>query len=112
MPVAGIISCCRKSSTSLLPSISQVETDVFPYAHYLDSVINFYNPCVETAFYMTWGRKNGDASNCSFWPPVCTYDGMDSLLNLRYRMMADSNASILSPVGAVWNYIRKKQSEY
>lgn len=94
---------------SQLPSfpISQVETDVFPYAHYLDSVINFYNPCVETAFYMTWGRKNGDASNCSFWPPVCTYDGMDSLLNLRYRMMADSNSAILSPVGAVWNYIRK-----
>lgn len=94
---------------SQLPSfpISQVETDVFPYAHFLDSVINLYNPCVETAFYMTWGRKNGDATNCSFWPPVCTYDGMDSLLNLRYRMMADSNAAILSPVGAVWNYIRK-----
>jgi PKD repeat protein len=94
---------------SQLPSfpIAQVETDVFPFAHYLDSMINFYNPCVETAFYMTWGRKNGDATNCSFWPPVCTYDGMDSLLNLRYRMMADSNAAILSPVGAVWNYIRK-----
>jgi PKD repeat protein len=94
---------------SQLPSfpIAQVETDVFPFAHFLDSVINFYNPCVETAFYMTWGRKNGDASNCGFWPPVCTYAGMDSLLNLRYRMMADSNAAILSPVGAVWKYIRQ-----
>lgn len=94
---------------SQLPSfpIGQVQTDVFPYAHFLDSVINLENPCGETAFYMTWGRKNGDASNCSWWPPVCTYSGMDSLLNLRYRMMADSNNAILSPVGAVWNYIRQ-----
>lgn len=56
---------------------------------------------------MTWGRKNGDASNCASWPPVCTYSGMDSLLNLRYRMMADSNNAIVSPVGAVWKYIRQ-----
>lgn len=87
--------------------ISQVETDVFPYAHILDSLINANNSCSETVFYMTWGRKNGDASNCASWPPVCTYSGMDSLLNLRYRMMAENNHAILSPVGAVWNYIRQ-----
>lgn len=93
---------------SQLPSfpISQVEADVFPYAMFLDSLINAQNTCVETVFYMTWGRKNGDASNCAFWPPVCTYQGMDSLLSLRYQMMADSNSAILSPVGAVWKYIR------
>ncbi len=85
---------------------SQVELTVFPFARALDSVINTHNPCAETVFYMTWGRKNGDANNCANWPPVCTYAGMDSLLNLRYRMMADSNEAILSPVGAVWKYIR------
>ncbi len=31
---------------------------------------------------------------------------MDSLLNLRYRQLADSNEAVVSPVGAVWNYIR------
>ncbi len=94
---------------SQLPSfpIGQVETECFPYATILDSMINAVNPCAETVFFMTWGRKNGDASNCSMWPPVCTYNGMDSLLNLRYRMMADSNDAILSPVGAVWRYIRQ-----
>ncbi|MFZ4401146.1 MAG: PKD domain-containing protein [Bacteroidales bacterium] len=94
---------------SQLPSFpaSQVESEVFPYAKTLDSIINVYNSCGETVFYMTWGRKNGDASNCAFWPPVCTYEGMDSLLNLRYRMMADSNHAILSPVGAVWHYVRQ-----
>ncbi len=86
--------------------ISQVQTSVFPYAQILDSLINHHDSCAETVFYMTWGRKNGDASNCAFFPPLCTYQGMDSLLNLRYRMMADSNDAIVSPVGAVWNYIR------
>lgn len=86
---------------------SQVETDVFPYARFLDSLITVGNECTETVFYMTWGRKNGDASNCTSWPPVCTYDGMDSLLNLRYRMMADSNQAIISPVGAVWKHLRQ-----
>lgn len=94
---------------SQLPSfpIAQVQTQVFPYAQALDSIINAENPCAETVFYMTWGRENGDASNCAAWPPVCTYSGMDSLLNLRYRTMADTNDAILSPVGAVWNYLRQ-----
>lgn len=94
---------------SQLPSFSntQVQQQVFPYARMLDSVINVYNPCGETMFYMTWGRKNGDAGNCPVWPPVCTYAGMDSLLQLRYNMMADSNNAVVSAVGAVWNYIRQ-----
>ncbi|CAN5541720.1 hypothetical protein BH10BAC1_BH10BAC1_21550 [soil metagenome] len=93
---------------SQLPSfdIAQVQIDVFPYAKTLDSTINFYNSCAETMFYMTWGRKNGDASNCASWPPVCTYSGMDSLLNMRYQMMADSNNAVVSAVGAVWKNIR------
>lgn len=93
---------------SQLPSfpLGQVQNEVFPYAQFLDSTINADNPCAETVFYMTWGRKNGDASNCAGWAPVCTYQGMDSLLNLRYRMMAEDNNAILSPVGAVWHYVR------
>jgi hypothetical protein len=88
--------------------LSQVEAEVFPFATKLDSLIIAANPCTETMFYMTWGRKNGDASNCATWPPVCTYAGMDSLLNLRYRMMADSNKALVSPVGVVWKYIRQQ----
>lgn len=94
---------------SQLPSfpINQVEVEVFPYAHYLDSIINIYNSCGETMFYMTWGKKNGDASNCIVWPPVCTYEGMDDLIQERYMMMAVSNKAVVSPVGAVWRYIRE-----
>ena len=57
---------------SQLPSfpISQVQSSVYPYARTLDSLITIANPCTETVFYMTWGRKNGDASNCANWPPL------------------------------------------
>lgn len=85
----------------------QVQAEVFPYAKILDSLIHAYNPCGETMFYMTWGRKNGDAANCASFPPLCTYEGMDSLLYLRYMMMAEENNALVSPVGAVWKYLRQ-----
>jgi hypothetical protein len=86
--------------------IEQVEVQVFPYAAELNDLILAANPCTETVFYMTWGRKNGDAFNCPTWPPVCTYEGMDDLLQERYIMMAEDNAAILSPVGKLWRHIR------
>ncbi|MFA6059276.1 MAG: PKD domain-containing protein [Taibaiella sp.] len=93
---------------SQLPSFNdgQVATAVYPYAHKLDSLIHHYTPCAKTVFYMTWGRKNGDASNCAVWPPVCTYDGMDSLLQLRYTIMAADNIALISPVAKLWHYLR------
>jgi hypothetical protein len=90
---------------------AQVANEVYPYAAKLDSMIRHHNPCAEIVFYMTWGRKNGDASNCPNWPPVCTYGGMDSLLHLRYKIMAETNDAIVAPVGAVWNYIRENHPE-
>lgn len=84
----------------------QVAAEVMPYARFLDSFAKAKNPCVQTVFYMTWGRKNGDAANCPGWPPVCTYEGMDSLLRKRYIEMAQENGAVVSPVGAVWRYLR------
>ena len=86
--------------------IQQVENQTFPYAKILCDSIRTNDPCTRPVFYMTWGRKNGDQQNCASWPPVCTYEGMDSLLNLRYRMMGDDNQAFVAPVGAVWHYIR------
>ena len=84
----------------------QVEQDVFPYATQLNQLINDYNDCGQTVFFMTWGRENGDTNNCPNWPPVCTYEGMDDLLHERYMIMANDNGAFVSPVGAVWRYIR------
>ncbi|NNJ54910.1 MAG: PKD domain-containing protein, partial [Bacteroidia bacterium] len=84
----------------------QVASDVFPYAKQLCDSIRSINSCTVPLFYMTWGRKNGDAQNCANWPPVCTYKGMDSILYSNYQKMGDNNGGEVSPVGAVWNYLR------
>lgn len=106
----GNWDCVVLQEQSQLPSFrdNQVATDVLPYAKKLDSLVQRYNPCAKTIFYMTWGRKNGDAQNCANWPPVCTYRGMDSLLQLRYSIMAAQNDAWLAPVAAVWAKLRSQ----
>jgi hypothetical protein len=101
----------EQSQTPAYPD-NQVNNGMFPFAHKLDSLIHLYNSCAETIFYMTWGRKNGDTLNCApytinyGWPHFCTYLSMDSVIRLRYRMMADSNKGVVAAAGAVWRYIR------
>lgn len=85
---------------------TQVQTDTYPYAHILDSFVHAYNPCAETLFFMTWGRKNGDASNCAVYPPICTYAGMQQRLRESYLEMAQLNHASVSPVGVSWQSCR------
>ncbi len=93
---------------SQLPSFpdAQVAASFYPFAKKLDSLADAQNECSQTVFYRTWGRQNGDPQNCANFPPLCTYNGMDSLLNLRYRNAADSAQALLSPVGNVWKRLR------
>lgn len=93
---------------SQIPSFpeNQVEVQFYPYAKRLDSLIHVFNPCTKTVFYVTWGRENGDSVNGQIFPPVATYEGMDSLLTLRYTNIADSVHAYLSPVGPLWHVIR------
>jgi hypothetical protein len=83
-------------------SPSQVNSQTLPYAIKLDSMIQHNNACTETVFYETWGRKNGDASNCGFYPPICTYTGMQNRLRSSYKLFADTTHSIMSPAGEAW----------
>ncbi|BAP30235.1 PKD domain containing protein [Chryseobacterium sp. StRB126] len=95
---------------SQLPSLTdqQVQTQVYPYAAQLSDLVKNTNGCGNVIFYMTWGRKNGDASRCSVQPSVCTYEGMDDLISKHYIEMAKDNEAILSPVGKVWRAIREQ----
>ena len=93
---------------SQIPAFSpgQVQNDCVPYAKRLSDSIRTHNPCAEIVFFMTWGRKNGDASNCANYPPICTYAGMQQGLYNSYLMLSDSNQASCSPVGAVWRVFR------
>lgn len=84
---------------------SQVQQEVYPYATTLDSLIHANDSCTETVFYMTWGRKNGDASNCANYPPICTYAGMQQSLRESYLAMGQMNNATVSPVGMAWKKI-------
>ena len=53
-------------------------------------------------FYETWGRKNGDASNCGSYPPICTYLGMQDRLRASYKLFADTTQSAMAPAGEAW----------
>ena len=98
---------------SQLPSFpqAQVEAECFPFAAQLNDMIEQHNPCAETVFYMTWGRKYGDPDNGAIFPPLATYEGMDSLLYERYMQMTIDNNAIVAPVGRVWRYLRTNHPE-
>lgn len=69
--------------------------------------IKEYNPCAVTMPYMTWGRKNGDLSNCAAFPVMCTYQRMDSTLKEHYLNLTNTIRGEVSPVSVVWNYLRQ-----
>ncbi|MEO0471575.1 MAG: T9SS type A sorting domain-containing protein [Bacteroidota bacterium] len=75
-------------------------------ANQLHTLIKQYNPCAVPMSYMTWGRKNGDANNCGSFPLMCTYELMDSTLRERYLKMTNILNGEVSPVSAVWRYLR------
>lgn len=93
---------------SQIPSFPpfQVAADCFPFASILVDSIKSSNPCTEPVFFMTWGRENGDQANCANYPPLCTYDGMQSRLRESYLQMSVDNNCTVSPVGAAWKYVR------
>lgn len=89
---------------------AQVEMNTYPYAARLDSFIHASNPCAITMFYMTWGRKFGDASNCAFYPPLCTFEGMNDRLRFSYLEMTTDNFARVAPVGVAWRHAREADS--
>lgn len=97
---------------SQIPSFPEEQFDAIsrPYAAELSDLAKT-NACGQVMFYMTWGRENGDQEYCPTWPPVCSYEGMDDLIQERYMSLADENEAMVSPVGAVWRYIRENHPE-
>ncbi len=95
---------CQSQEPSFSPA--QVESNTFPFIKKLDSLVQATNTCAETMYYMTWGRKNGDAGNCASYPPVCTFDGMNQRLRESYLLFADSTNASVIPVGVAWKNVR------
>ncbi|MDY0342606.1 MAG: PKD domain-containing protein [Lentimicrobium sp.] len=104
-----VVLQAQSQETSL--SLTQMQAEVYPYAESLCNSIRAANECAQPMFYMTWGRKYGDQSNCPELPWVCTYEGMDDAIRESYTYMSEVNVSELSPVGAVWRALRTSHPE-
>jgi hypothetical protein len=92
----------QAQSQELSFSPFQVASDSYPYAEILVDSIFANSSCTEPLFFMTWGRKYGDQSNCQFYPPVCTYLGMQQRLRESYLDMTFTHNASCSPVGMAW----------
>ncbi|WP_027418390.1 T9SS type A sorting domain-containing protein [Crocinitomix catalasitica] len=71
----------------------------------LNDIIKDNYACTEVVFYMTWGRKTGDADFCPDYPPVCTYEGMQDELSSAYVLMANENDATVAPAGEAWRAV-------
>jgi hypothetical protein len=97
---------------SMALAYTSTYTNSISYSIKIDSIIKADNPCSQTMFYSTWGRKNGDTYLCS--PPECatntyitrSYYQMDSTITSHYKLFADSAKAGVTPVGPVWRYLR------
>ena len=92
----------QAQSQELSFSPFQVASDSYPYAEILVDSIFANSSCTEPLFFMTWGRKYGDQSNCQFYPPICTYLGMQERLRESYLDMTFTHNTSCSPVGMAW----------
>ena len=87
--------------------IERVRRQFFRYVRRLDWFIWWHLlPKPRLLLYMTWGRKDGDADNREYYPPVGTFDGMTTLLRQRYRHIAKKIEAAVCPVGDAWACVR------
>ncbi|MDB4655400.1 T9SS type A sorting domain-containing protein [Flavobacteriales bacterium] len=82
---------------------AQVASETYPYAEVLVDSIKSNYECSEPIFFMTWGRRDGDAQNCQFYPPLCTFEGMNGRLRESYLEMSSDNNATAAPCGAAWH---------
>ncbi|MEQ9200939.1 MAG: hypothetical protein RLO09_00030 [Cyclobacteriaceae bacterium] len=88
----------QEQSTRPVRDIAIVEEQTFAKAAALDSIRQLANPVGDVMFYMTWGRKNSYEG--------LSFTEMNDLLRERYRTMQANQNGLISPVGAVWRYLR------
>jgi hypothetical protein len=90
---------------SQMPTIPYYRDNyTYPAADSLHQIIQESNPCANTVFFMTWGRKNGGqqciSSYCS--PVFVDYFHMQDSLESAYMNMALNNNAFCAPVGRAW----------
>ncbi|MEA3494696.1 MAG: T9SS type A sorting domain-containing protein [Bacteroidota bacterium] len=90
------------------PGWNQGYFEYYSYAaaQTLNQLIRENNSCGETIFFMTYGYLDGDQMNF----PDDTYEKQQTRIKRNYLLLADSNSSMLAPVGWAWRKVRSEKS--
>lgn len=99
----------QEQSTAPAKPTGIVQTETYPYARQLDSLVHVYNPKAKVIFYMTWGHKDGLRRSRGNYPLINTYQGMQDRLIISYLEMAYQNDAWCAPVGMAWKRVRAER---
>lgn len=103
----------QEQSSVPAQSTREVLTDVYPYAHKIDSMAKNGSPEVKVIYYQTWGHKYGNTnSEKTSYPFDDTYEGMQARIITTYLELAYENNSWCAPVGMAWKRVRAEHPEY
>lgn len=89
-----------------------VQTDVYPYAVQLVSMIRANSPKAKIVFYMTWGHKYGNLEGVADYPLDDDYEGMQERVKTTYLEMAYQNNAWCAPVGMAWKKVREEHPNW
>ena len=84
---------------------ADVTTLSLPHAETLVNAIQANNAATQIIYFVTWGRENGDAGNCSYYPTVCTFSGHTSALLEGYGIYQASTGGKLAVAGPAWKAV-------
>jgi hypothetical protein len=90
------------SNTPAQPE-SKIEKISLPFAKQIADSIRANHDCTQIVLYMTWGYKDGNSQ----WKEIGTYELMQERIYNTYLRYADILNAQVSPVGAVWQQVRK-----
>lgn len=82
-----------------------VARESLPDAKFLVDRIRAASPRARIVYFATWGRKDGDGTDCEAQPEVCTFDGHTDATTRGYRIYQCSTGGDLAAVGDAWKRV-------
>ncbi len=96
---------------SRLPSLPEKELreKTFASVQSLVETIRQNNPSTAIYYYVTWGRRDGDAVSCKTDPRVCSFEGHTEALERGYALYQEEFGGALANVGGA--FLRAKHQK-
>lgn len=84
---------------------ADVEANSLPNAVALAQRIRNNRKDTRILYMATWGRRDGDADNCAYYPLICTFAGHTRALQQGYEIYVSSTGDAIATVGLAWKAV-------